>query len=228
MTESLPTVITLDGPAAAGKGTLSRLLALRLGYHYLDSGALYRLIALQSVVTSEEPTTALPVQTAQALNVRFQLHPEDPDQVTVWLDGRDVTRAIHTEEVGQQASKIAALPALREALVERQRAFRQRPGLIADGRDMGTVIFPDAPLKFFLTADIQVRVHRRFEQLKSQGICTSIAEIFGQMSARDAQDRERQVAPLQPAFDAVVIDSTHCDVEHMLALLEEKVAATLG
>lgn len=218
-------MITLDGPAATGKGTLGRLLALRLGYHYLDSGALYRLVALQS---KPESTAAQLTQIALSLNVRFQVQPDDADQLIAWLDERDVTLAIRTESIGRLASEIAILPELRSALMQRQHDFRQLPGLIADGRDMGTVVFPDAPLKFFLTADFETRVERRYKQLKYQNACTTIAAVSEQVAARDAQDRNRQVAPLRPADDAVTLDSTRCDIKQMLTLLEERAVVAFG
>ena len=200
-------VITIDGPTASGKGTVATLLAERLGWKVLDSGALYRLTALvctrQQVDLDDQAAVALQ---AQQLDVDF-------DQGRSFLQGQDVTEALRAEEVGINASKIAAYPAVRDALLARQRQFRQAPGLIADGRDMGTVIFPDAPLKIFLVADVQSRAQRRYKQLIDKGISANLLALLSDLQARDLRDSTRVVAPLKAAPDAYTIDSSALSIE---------------
>ena len=218
-------VITIDGPGGSGKGTLSRLLARRLGWHWLDSGAIYRLTALAALRhgVDLDDVPAL-VEQARHLNVRFG---ESADgEASVYLDGEEVSAELRTEQSGEAASKIAACPEVREALLQRQRDFRQPPGLVADGRDMGTVVFPDARLKLFLTASIEQRAQRRYKQLKAQGFDISIDALFREISARDDRDMNRPVSPLRPADDAVVIDCSEMSIDEMLEtalkLAEEK------
>lgn len=200
-------VITIDGPTASGKGTVATLLAERLGWKVLDSGALYRLTALvctrHQVDLDDQAAVALQ---AQQLDVDF-------DQGRSFLQGQDVTEALRAEEVGVNASKIAAYPAVRDALLARQRQFRQAPGLIADGRDMGTVIFPDAPLKIFLVADVQSRAQRRYKQLIDKGISANLLALLSDLQARDLRDSTRVVAPLKAAPDAYTIDSSALSIE---------------
>lgn len=200
-------VITVDGPGGAGKGTLSRMLAEHFGWHLLDSGALYRITGyacLQAGVDwADEPAVA---QVARELDTRFVTGADG--EVGVLYAGRDVTASIRSEAGGRGASVVAALPSVRDALLERQRDFRQAPGLIADGRDMGTVVFPDAPLKIFLTASAEERARRRYEQLRGKGESVSLPRLLEDIKERDARDSSRAVAPLVPARDAVVIDST--------------------
>lgn len=200
-------VITIDGPTASGKGTVATLLAERLGWKVLDSGALYRLTALvctrHQVDLDDQAAVALQ---AQQLDVDF-------DQGRSFLQGQDVTEALRAEEVGINASKIAAYPAVRDALLARQRQFRQAPGLIADGRDMGTVIFPDAPLKIFLVADVQSRAQRRYKQLIDKGISANLLALLSDLQARDLRDSTRVVAPLKAAPDAYTIDSSALSIE---------------
>ncbi len=206
MTSAWP-VITVDGPGGAGKGTLSRMLAGHFGWHFLDSGALYRITGyaclLAGVDWTDEPAVA---EVARTLDTHFEVTPDG--EIGVVYAGRDVSAAIRSEEGGRGASVVAALPSVRDALLERQRDFLQAPGLVADGRDMGTVVFPDAPLKIFLTASAEERARRRFEQLRGKGESVSLPRLLEDIKERDARDSSRAVAPLLPAPDAVSIDST--------------------
>jgi len=203
-------VVTVDGPSGTGKGTLSLHLAQSLGWHFLDSGALYRVLALHAsragvALTDEAGVTAL----ALRLPVSFAAGDGEP---RVLLELEDVTAAIRTEEGGAAASVVAALPAVREALLARQRAFRQAPGLVADGRDMGTVVFPDAAFKLFLTASPEARAERRYKQLKGKGIDVNLAALLEDIRRRDQRDEQRAVAPLQPAPDAEILDTTNLGI----------------
>ena len=200
-------VITIDGPSASGKGTVAERVAAALGFHFLDSGALYRLTALSAMRHGVALDDAARVaQLAATLPAAFR-------DGTVWLAGEDVTDAIRAEAVGDGASKVAALPAVRTALLERQRAYRQAPGLVADGRDMGTVVFADATAKVFLTASAEARAERRYKQLIEKGNSASLPALVADMQARDARDTDRAVAPLKPAPDALLLDTTRMDVE---------------
>jgi len=222
-------VLTIDGPSGAGKGTVSRLIARRLGWHFLDSGAIYRALAwavqARGIPADDERAVA---RVAAEMALEFKCD----DGVQVWVDGEEVTRCLYTEECGRMASRIAAFPKVRRALLEKQRAFRQPPGLVADGRDMGTVVFPDAPFKVFLDASLGERARRRFLQLKSQGLDVNLDQIIKDLEQRDRRDRERKEAPLIPAEDAVVIDSSEMSVEEVtekiLALLPRKLKAPPG
>lgn len=200
-------VIAIDGPTASGKGTVAQRVARHLGWAVLDSGALYRLTALacmqKGVVDINEAQAA---EVAAGLNVRFE-------GGAIRLDGNDVTEAIREESVGVFASRIAALGMVRQALLERQRAFRQPPGLVADGRDMGTVVFPNAPLKIFLVADVAARAERRCKQLKEKGFSANLSSLMEDLQARDERDRTRSNAPLVPAPDAITIDSSNLTIE---------------
>lgn len=211
-------VITVDGPSGSGKGTLSRQLAHALKWHFLDSGALYRVLALAAI------RHAVALDNHQALEV-LGLHLDvtfEHEPMRILLEGQDVTLAIRTEECGNAASKVAAIPAVRTALLERQRAFSEPPGLVADGRDMGTVVFPDADLKVFLDASAKIRAIRRQAQLKEQGIDVSLDDLFAEISERDKRDRERAIAPLVAAKDAYVIDSTSMSIQEVFqAVLAE-------
>lgn len=207
-------IITIDGPSGSGKGTLARRLAKQLGWHMLDSGALYRLTALAARRRGIDLDDAFAVaQVAASLDVRFA----GDEDTRVWLEGEDVTLAIRSEQAGADASKVAAHPQVREALLERQRQFAKPPGLVADGRDMGTVVFPHAQVKIFLDASAEVRAARRYNQLKDKGLDANLQQIIEDIRQRDRRDTERSVAPLRPAPDAFVIDSSHMTVEQVLA-----------
>jgi 3-phosphoshikimate 1-carboxyvinyltransferase len=205
-------VICIDGPTASGKGTLASALAARLGYHFLDSGALYRIsayAALQDGIALELANQALIAQRITSLAIRFEGD-------TVWLDGMDVSQAIRTEEAGANASKVAALPEVRAALLGLQHSFARLPGLVADGRDMGTVIFPQAQLKVFLTADAACRAERRFYQLAARGVAAILADLLADLQARDARDSSRTTAPLKAAEDAQLLDNGTLTVEQSI------------
>ena len=212
-------VLTIDGPSGSGKGTIGRLVARHAGWHLLDSGALYRLVALAGrELRLEHDDVDGHVRTAHSMAVRFGA---EQDEERVMLAGRDVTDAIRTEEAGQGASRVAAWPAIRAALLDRQRAFARPPGLVADGRDMGTVVFPGADLKIFLTASADARARRRYNQLKQKGSGASLSALSREIAERDARDSTRAVAPLVPASDAEVIDSTGLPVEEVVARVIE-------
>jgi len=200
-------VITVDGPSGAGKGTLSHMLAQRLGWHLLDSGALYRITGqacvIEGVSWDDHPAVT---EIARHLDVVFTLDPNG--EVRVAYKGRDVSAQIRTEQGGRGASTVAAIPSVREALLARQREFMQPPGLVADGRDMGTVVFRDAPLKIFLTASAEERAQRRYKQLIAKGESVSLPRLLEDIRERDERDSSRSVSPLVPAEDAIVIDST--------------------
>ena len=212
-------VVAIDGPSGSGKGTVSRALAERLGWHFLDSGALYRLVALaarqRGVDLDDEDRLA---EVARALDVEFEV---EPDGERVWLDGGDVTAEIRTEKAGDAASQVARLGGVRQALLERQRRFARPPGLIADGRDMGGVVFPAARLKVFLTAAPEERAKRRHKQLKEKGIDVSLRDLSREIAERDLRDANRPVAPLRPAEDARVIDSTSLTPDEVVSRVLE-------
>jgi cytidylate kinase len=203
-------VITVDGPSASGKGTIARRVAEALGFHCLESGALYRLVALASlrakVAAGDEVRLG---DLARRLSARFRGE-------IIFLEDQDVTKDLATEECGSRASEVAKLPLVREALLARQREFRREPGLVADGRDMGSVVFPDAALKVFLTAGAAVRARRRYNQLKQKGIHANLAALFRELEARDARDAARAVSPLVPAPDAVQLDSSDLTIDEVV------------
>ncbi|WP_158144083.1 (d)CMP kinase [Vibrio metschnikovii] len=209
------TVITVDGPSGAGKGTLCMLLAKKLGFQLLDSGAIYRVLALAAIHHGVDPDSeeAL-VPLATHLDVEFIA---EGDLVKVILEGEDVSKALRKEETGMAASKIAALPRVREALLRRQRAFEQGKGLVADGRDMGTVVFPEAAVKIFLDASAEERARRRYKQLQLKGLDVKFDALLSEIQERDDRDRNRLVAPLRPAEGSLLLDSTTLSIDEVVA-----------
>ncbi len=216
-----PPVIAIDGPSASGKGTVAQQVAQRLGFHYLDSGALYRLVALAGlrarIDSADEPAMAA---IAATLLARF-------DGADIYLNHELVSDAIRTEQVSAGASQVAALGAVRRALLARQRAFRDRPGLVADGRDMGSVVFPDAVVKIFLTADAEERARRRYKQLIGKGMDANIATLLQDIRARDERDSERVIAPLQRSSDASLLDTTRLSIEQAVEQVLARYAAAI-
>jgi cytidylate kinase len=207
-------VLTIDGPSGAGKGTVSRLIAQKLGWHYLDSGAIYRALALE--LTEKDvlhESIAEIVEVAFAMDLVF----ECGENQSVILNGQDITDLLGLESTGNNASKIAAIPEIRAALLQKQHDFKQAPGLVADGRDMGTVVFPDAKYKVFLTASASERAERRYKQLKQKGIDANLSKITADIQERDQRDGERQISPLVPAADAVYIDSSTLSIQAVVA-----------
>ena len=213
-TDSSSPVIAIDGPSGSGKGTISRLVAERLGFHLLDSGALYRLLGLAAgrhgIPLDDEAAVA---SLASRLDVEFR---GEGEKTKVFIEGSDVTDEIRTETSGSAASQVASLPAVREALLQRQRDFRRAPGLVADGRDMGSVVFPRAPVKVFLTASPEERAQRRYKQLKEKGLSVSLSALSREIAERDRRDASRAVAPLKPAADAELVDTTGIGIEEVV------------
>ena len=221
---SLPVVITIDGPSGSGKGTVAGMLATKLQWQLLDSGALYRVLALAAdkhavPLDHEDALEVLAV----GLDVEFVVDVESNSQ-RILLENQDVTDEIRNETVGAHASQIAALPGVRAGLLRRQHEFRQAPGLIADGRDMGTVVFADAPLKVFLTAIAEERARRRYLQLKDKGETVTLTSLLEEIRARDERDTNRSIAPLKPADDAIILDSTTMTIEQVLERILSEVA----
>ena len=210
-------VITIDGPSGSGKGTITYRTAGALGFHILDSGALYRLVGLaaaqQGLDLDDESSVA---KLVPSLDIRFAGSKRLDDPLDVFLDGTNVSAEIRTDEAGVHASRVAPMASVRAALKDLQLSFRRDPGLVADGRDMGTVVFPDAPVKFFLTASAEARAERRHKQLKHKGLSVNLAALLRSIQDRDERDRSREVAPLRPASDAVVIDSTDMSIDDVV------------
>ncbi|MFZ5592816.1 MAG: (d)CMP kinase [Pseudomonadota bacterium] len=213
-------VITIDGPGGSGKGTISRILAQKLGWHFLDSGSLYRLTGLaaryHAIALDNEP--ALETLAAH-LDVQFET--DEQLQGRIILEGEDVSDLLRGEECGNDASRVAVLPGVRRALLERQRAFLRPPGLVADGRDMGTVVFPGAQLKIFLTASPEERANRRYKQLKDKGLNVNLDNLLKEITERDVRDSTRSFAPMRPAPDAVVVDTTGMGVDAVVERIME-------
>jgi cytidylate kinase len=225
MTQAVP-VLAIDGPSGSGKGTISRLVASQLGWHLLDSGALYRLVALAGRLAALQPgDEAGHAQLARTMRIHFGVTADGGEQILLGDNRRDVSREIRTEEAGQGASRVAVWPQVRAALLTRQHAFAQPPGLVADGRDMGTVVFPGAALKIYLTASSEERARRRHNQLKDKGSGASLAALSLEIAERDRRDSTRAVAPLVPAADAVMLDSTHLTIHEVVDRVMAEVRA---
>ena len=221
MTRPIP-VLTIDGPSGSGKGTISRALAQRLGWHYLDSGAIYRAVGLAAAWEGVDLSDGESIA-ACASRTEIGFITDGVGEPHVMVNGKDATRSLRTESAGAAASAIAAHPPVRAALVDLQLRFRARPGLVADGRDMGTVIFPDAQYKVFLTASAAERAKRRYKQLKDKGVSVNLESLLHEIAARDERDAGRAVAPLKPAADAVILDSTGMPITEVI----ERVLAVL-
>ena len=216
-TEKAIPVLTIDGPSGSGKGTISRAVADALGWHLLDSGALYRAVGYSAVMEGLDLSDAAAVtRCAETTKITFR-DPKDGGETRVIVNGHDATDEIRTETCGAAASAIAAIPSVRTALFDKQRSFRRLPGLVADGRDMGTVVFPEAPFKVFLTASADERARRRYKQLKEKGLNVTLSSLLREIEARDERDANRKVAPLRPAAGALIVDTTGMPVSDVVA-----------
>ncbi|MBL6689619.1 MAG: (d)CMP kinase [Pseudomonadales bacterium] len=231
MPEHIP-VIAVDGPSGSGKGVVASYLATQYGYHLLDSGALYRLVGLAArkagIELENNPDQVVLGDIAQSLDVSFTPTNDPENPLAITLNGERVEAEVRTDEAGVDASLVGAVPSVRDGLFELQRSFREAPGLVADGRDMGTVVFPQADVKIFLTASAEARAERRYNQLKHKDIGVSLHDLFQSIQARDERDRTREVSPLRPADDAFVIDSTDMDIEEVLHQVQAIVTEKLG
>ena len=218
-------VLTIDGPSGVGKGTVARIIAQKQGWHILDSGAIYRAFALavdaRDVAISDEENLE---KIAQTLDLEFKTQ-TNSELVSVYLDGQDVSKELRSEKTGEMASKIASIGVVRQALLKRQQDFAQAPGLVADGRDMGTVVFVDAPYKVYLTASAEERANRRLKQLQNQGYKGIISQILAEVEARDARDSSRKHSPLKPAKDALIIDTTELSIDEVITQVSELIQA---
>ena len=221
-------VLTIDGPSGSGKGTVAQRVAARLGWHYLDSGALYRVVGLvareRGIDLGDGPAVA---RLAEGLDLHFEPQ-ADGSPARVRVDGRDVSDALRTEETGRLASQVAVLPAVRRALLQKQHAFRQPPGLVTDGRDMGTTVFPGAVLKLFLTADPAVRAERRYKQLKEKGLDVNLDNLLGEIRSRDDRDAARATSPLKPAADAELLDTSSLSIDEVVGVIETRLQRKLA
>ena len=220
-------VVTIDGPGGSGKGTISQLLAARLGWHYLDSGALYRVLGLAAQDAGISVTDA-PSLARLAGEIQLDFEPQTDGSAQVMLNGQDVSLWLRTEECGRWASEVAVWPEVRAALLQKQHDFRQNPGLVADGRDMGTTVFPTARLKIFLTASPEVRADRRYKQLKEKGLDASLPLLLGEIRARDARDAGRAVSPLRPADDAEILDTSTMGINEVVEFILDRLQQRLG
>ena len=228
MPKTKPPVITLDGPGGSGKGTVAQILAGRLGWHYLDSGALYRVLGLtaqrRGMALDDEPGLC---RLAESIRIGFIPQP-DGTSARVSVDGEDVSTELRTESTGDLASRVAILPGVRAALLQKQRDFRVNPGLVTDGRDMGTTVFPDAQFKVFLVASAEVRAERRYKQLKEKGFDANLATILGEIRHRDRRDTERSVSPLKPADDAWILDCSAMTIEEVVQAVSRRYTTRLN
>lgn len=226
MSDQIP-LVTIDGPSGTGKGTISQMLAESLSWNYLDSGAIYRVLglAVERAGLAFEDESAV-TELATALDVSFL--PQKGGAPLVMLSGTEVSADIRTEEGGARASKVASLPAVRDALLQRQRDFLAEPGLVADGRDMGTTVFPDAPVKIFLTASAEERARRRHKQLKDKGLESNIARLAEEIAQRDFRDENRSASPLRPAEDALILDTSDLDIESVFKIVKQRAEEQLG
>lgn len=226
MQQAIP-VITIDGPSGTGKGTVAALLAEKLGFHLLDSGALYRALAWAVLEKQIDPND-LSAMSVLAETLDLELHPNAPTEAPqIWYEGHDISEAIREEPVGNMASKIAAIPVVREHLLKYQRMMRQKPGLIADGRDMGSVVFPDATVKFYLYATPEIRAERRYKQLKEKGISVSLRDIQEDLASRDYRDEHRKISPMKALPDMIRIDTSDLDINAVFERVMAELQAQL-